>query len=281
MKKFLFLVACFTLLTACSKDGDDYPKGWDVKVETVNGVGFEMIYVKGGTFSMGSIAEYGTRPVHKVTLSDYYIGKFEVTQELWQAVMGTSVEQQRNKVSSRAPLSGVGPDYPMYYVTWDEAQAFCQELSRKTGRKYALPTEAQWEYAAKGGMYKERYPYSGSNDINEVAWYDDNSDELAHPVGMKKPNALGIYDMSGNIEEWCSDWDAPYSPDEQTNPTGPKERPTADGCSGRIVRGGNFNTSAGYGGSGYGGSGCWIAYRSGNSPENACSICGFRIVCLP
>lgn len=277
MKKFFVLVAYVALLEACSKGDDGQKEQYvnDVKEETVNGVTFEMIYVKGGSFSMGSTMEHDTGPVHKVTLSDYYIGKFEVTQELWQAVIGTSVEQQRDKSNPRASLRGVGPDYPIYFVNWNDAQRFCQELSKKTGWKYTLPTEAQWEYAARGGVYQEQYLYSGSRDIDEVAWYRDNSDDSTHPVGMKKPNVLGIYDMSDNVEEWCSDWDAPYSRDEQTDPTGPAEKPDADGCYGRIVRGGDFSTNAGVGYD------CWIAYRSGAGPEYAYSTSGFRVVCRP
>lgn len=203
------------------------------------GVSFDMIYVQGGTFKMGATAEQGSdafddeTPIHQVTLSDYYIGKFEVTQSLWEKVMGTTIEQIRDKAGAVWPLRGVGPNYPIYNVNWKEVQEFCKKLSQLTGKKYTLPTEAQWEFAARGGIESKGYKYSGSNNIGEVAWYDGNSHKTTHEVGQLQPNELGIYDMTGNVHEWCHDMYSHYSSTPQTDPTGP-----SDG-SDRVVRGGN------------------------------------------
>ncbi len=156
--------------------------------ETAFGISLEMVYVKGGTFEMGATAEQGDdaedeeRPVRTVRLDSYYIGKYEVTQAQWKAVMGTTLKEQSNKAGSNEikvvfghDVNGEGDNYPMYYVSWEEAQTFCQKLSEKTGKKYVLPTEAQWEYAARGGNKSQHYKYAGSNDIDEVAWYWNNS----------------------------------------------------------------------------------------------------------
>ena len=216
--------------------------------ETVSGLSFEMVYVKGGTFRMGATEEQGSdayeceKPVHSVTLSDYYIGKYEVTQGLWEAVMGTTLEEQRDKKDKDGVLYGQGSDYPMYYVNWEEAQAFVKKLSDLTGRNYVLPTEAQWEYAARGGAKSKGYKYSGSNKLDDVAWYWENSERkyAGSPVGTKRPNELGIYDMSGNVWEWCSDWYGSYSETSQTDPAG-----LVSG-SGRVRRGGSWHSFARY-----------------------------------
>ena len=182
----------------------------------VNGVSFEMVRVEGGTFRMGATVEQedealdGEKPVHSVTLSGYYIGKTEVTQALWQAVMGSN------------PSSFKGADLPVECVSWEDCQKFIQKLNSLTGRNFRLPTEAEWEFACRGGNNSNGYKYSGSNDIDNVAWYWDNSGEKTHPVGSKSPNELGIYDMSGNVWEWCSDCFGDYTSYSQTNPTGPQ-----------------------------------------------------------
>lgn len=180
--------------------------------------------------------------------------------------MGTSVTQQRNKVNSSWSLYGVGPDYPMYYVSWEEAQAFCQELSRKTGKTYTLPTEAQWEYAARGGKKSEGTKYSGSWSIDAVAWYDGNSGSSTHPVGTKRPNALGLYDMSGNVWEWCQDWYGDYRTYDTQNPTG------ASSGSSRVLRGGGWFGIAGH---------CRVSYRYYRNPSDRGNNYGFRLVLLP
>ena len=183
---------------------------------SVNGVSFEMVRVEGGTFRMGATSEQedeadgDEKLVHSVTLSSYYIGKTEVTQALWQAVMGSN------------PSHFKGADLPVEFVTWNECQEFIQKLNRLTGSNFRLPTEAEWEFACRGGNNSCGYKYSGSNNLGSVAWYDGNSGNQTHPVATKVPNELGIYDMSGNVWEWCSDWYADYTSYSQTDPTGPQ-----------------------------------------------------------
>ena len=195
---------------------------------TVRGVSFEMVRVEGGTFRMGATSEQGSdvwdneKPVHSVTLSGYYIGKTEVTQALWKAVMGSN------------PSKFIGDNLPVEMVSWDDCQEFIRELNALTGQNFRLPTEAEWEFACRGGNNSRGYKYSGSNYIDNVAWYDGNSGDKAHPVATKSPNELGIYDMSGNLWEWCSDWYGDYSSGAQANPKGPY-----DG-SYRVVRGGSM-----------------------------------------
>jgi len=186
----------------------------------------EMVFVQGGTFLMGATPEQGKScdsdetPVHKVTLSSFYISKYPITQKQWKILMGTDLKQQRDKVNINYSIRGEGDNYPMYYISWDEAYEFINSLNDATGKKYRLPTEAEWEFACRGGLQSANYKYSGSNNINKVAWYKDNSGYTAHPVGKKKPNELGIYDMSGNVNELCSDWKGNYISEEQIDPTG-------------------------------------------------------------
>ena len=196
---------------------------------TVNGVSFEMVRVEGGTFRMGATSEQEddlfdiAKPVHSVTLSSYYhIGKTEVTQALWQAVMGSN------------PSNFKGADLPVENVTWYDCQVFIQKLNRLTGRNFRLPTEAEWEFACRGGNNSRGYKYSGSNVIDDVAWYLGNSGLKAYPVATKAPNELGIYDMSGNVWEWCNDRYADYPAISQTKPTGPQSG------SYRVYRGGSW-----------------------------------------
>ncbi len=239
---------------------------------TVNGVSFDMILVEGGTFTMGATSEQGSvtgsdeKPAHQVTLSDYYIGETEVTQALWQAVMGTTVSQQRDKADKSWPLRGVGNDYPMYYISWNECQDFIGKLNSLTGRTFRLPTEAEWEYAARGGNQSKGYNYSGSNKIKDVALYDGNSKDKTHAVKTKSSNELGLYDMSGNVYEWCSDWYGSYSSSSQTNPTGPSSGSL------RVLRGGSWGGSAWY---------CRVSYRHDLSPDRRSNYFGLRLVLVP
>ena len=172
-----------------------------------------MIPVEGGTFTMGATSEMtdprdDEKPTHQVTLSSYYIGETEVTQALWKAVMGSN------------PSEFIGDDLPVETVRWDDCQTFISKLNALTGKNFRLPTEAEWEFAARGGNQSRHTQYSGSSSIDDVAWYYDNSGDKPHPVKTKQPNELGIYDMSGNVCEWCQDWHGDYRSYAQTDPTG-------------------------------------------------------------
>ena len=185
-----------------------------ITIPVKDGICIEMVKVEAGTFMMGATSEMKNpyddeKPVHQVTLTnDYYMGKYEVTQALWQAVMGKN------------PSYFKGDNLPVNYVRWKDCQRFISKLNSMTGRKFRLPTEAEWEYAARGGKKSRGYQYSGSSNISDVAWYDGNSGDKTHPVGTKQANELGIYDMTGNVLEWCQDWYGSYYSSSQTNPTG-------------------------------------------------------------
>ena len=238
--------------------------------ETAWGVNMKMIWVEGGDFLMGCTSDQGNgktdeQNVRRVTVDGFFIGMLEVTQSQWETVAGTSIYQQKSKAGSNT--YGIGPDYPMYCVSWDEAMEFCRMLSNKTGRTYTLPTEAQWEYAARGGNKNEGAKYAGSNMIDAVAWYDSNSANTAHIVGSKRANALGIYDMSGNVWEWCKDWYADsYVSYDTNNPVGPSSG------SSRVCRGGSWYSID---------SNCRVASRNYYSPNYLNGALGFRVVCLP
>lgn len=232
---------------------------------TVKGVSFKMVKVSGGTFTMGATPEQGKdanddeRPVHKVTLSDYYIGQTEVTQALWTAVTGSN------------PSKFEGDNLPVEQVSWDDCQTFIEKLNslysnELGGKRFALPTEAQWEFAARGGNKSKGYMYAGSNEIDDVAWYSGNSGYVTSPVAQKKPNELGLYDMTGNVEEWCQDWYGDYSSDAQTNPQGP-----ASGTD-RVFRGGSWCKRA---------RGCRVSIRLDIMPGGHTSDLGLRLCLLP
>lgn len=185
-------------------------------VEKAANLEISMIYVKGGTFSMGSdINESRTneKPVHRVSLTDFFISQYPVTQSQWKMVMGSSPSFFKKK-------RDIG-DFPVESVSWVECIEFTDRLNELTGKKYRLPTEAEWEYAARGGENGDKSKYAGSRYIKDVAWYGEE-DGSTHRVGQKEPNALGIYDMSGNVWEWCHDFFSAYEADLQTDPHGPK-----------------------------------------------------------
>ena len=214
-------VTSSTEVTPSGKEDDNTGGGNDTSeadIETinVNGVKFQMVRVQGGTFQMGATSEQGNdvsineKPIHSVTLSDYHIGQTQVTQELWQAVMGSNPSEFKG--DSQCPVEN---------VSWNDCMEFIAKLNRLTGKNFRLPTEAEWEYAARGGSKSRGYKYSGNNNPDLVAWYDGNSINKTHPVAQKQANELGLYDMSGNVWEWCSDWYGEYINEVQTNPTGP------------------------------------------------------------
>ncbi|MDD4157342.1 MAG: formylglycine-generating enzyme family protein, partial [Candidatus Cloacimonetes bacterium] len=228
-----------------------------------------MVYVEGGTFQMGSNSgDSDEKPVHSVTVSSFYIGKYEVTQKQWTEVMGSN------------PADFKGDNRPVESISWYQAVEFCNKLSQKEGltpaytfngrnvtcnwnaNGYRLPTEAEWEFAARGGNKSKGFTYAGSNSIDEVAWYYSNSGKT-QPVGTKKANELGIYDMSGNVWEWCWDWKASYSSGAKTNPSGP------DSGSSRVLRGGCWGNYARI---------CHSAYRSDYYPDLSNYSYGFRLL---
>jgi formylglycine-generating enzyme required for sulfatase activity len=215
-----------------------------------------MVYVEGGTFVMGGTSEQGgdaesdEKPTHSVTLSSYYISDHEVTQAEWEAMMGSN------------PSYFKGGNLPVENVSWDDCQEFIRKLNSLTGLRFRLPTEAEWEYAARGGSRSRGYKYSGSNTLGDVAWYTDNSGSKTHPVKQKQSNELGLYDMSGNVWEWCQDWYSSYSSSSQSNPQG-----HANG-SYRVDRGGGWDSNAGS---------CRVSIRGSYAPSGRDSGLGFRL----
>lgn len=203
-------------------------------VFNVNGVQFKMVRVEGGEFMMGATAEQGDdawddeKPAHRVSLDSYYIGETQVTQALWKAVMGNN------------PSNWKGDNLPVETISWNDCQEFIRKLNQFTGQTFALPTEAQWEFAARGGKLFKGYKYAGSDNLNEVAWFGDNPNSQTHPVVQTNPNELGLYDMSGNVWEWCNDWyDSNYY---QSSPECNPQGPTSGDC--RVLRGGSWGCDA-------------------------------------
>ena len=238
-------------------NSSSYDNNSEIETFQIKGVEFKMVKVAGGTFQMGATSEQGEdayaweKPVHSVTLSDYYIGQTEVTQELWEAVMGSN------------PSYFTGDNRrPVEMVSWNDCQEFIKKLNRLTGKNFRLPTEAEWEYAARGGNKSRGYKYSGSDNPDLVAWYDDNSGDKTHPVAQKQSNELGLYDMSGNVWEWCQDWYGDYSSNSQTNPTG------ASKGSYRVLRGGSWYYNARY---------VRVSNRNRSTPDYRLSRHGLRL----
>lgn len=233
------------------------------KTFIINGVAFDMVYVEGGTFLMGcpeeheDICDDDEVPTHKVTVNSYYIGRFEVSQDLWEAVMGYN------------PSHFKGNKRPVECVSWYECETFANRLSELTGYEFRIPTEAEWEFAARGGNNSQHYFYSGSDTANKVSWFA--SDKLGlkktikkgtQNIGLKAPNELGLYDMSGNVYEWCYDWFGLYYIRHENNPTGPQ-----DGTY-RVGRGGSWINPGEY---------CRVSYRSYSPPGNGYYYLGLRI----
>ena len=238
---------------------------------TVKGVRYQMVAVQGGTFMMGTNmvpkvsknwlsfkkketeldpeADPSEMPRHEVTLSNYSIGQTEVTQALWRAVMGSN------------PSYFKGDNLPVECVSWDDCQEFIRRLNALTGQRFRSPTEAEWEYAARGGARSQGYKYAGGNNLGSVAWYEGNSGYETHSVGTKSPNELGLYDMSGNVWEWCEDWYSSnyYSSSLSTNPAGPSTG------SHRVCRGGSNARN------------CRVSHRSGSTPTGCDINLGFRL----
>ena len=223
---------------------------------SVNGVSFTMIEVDGDTFTMGAIAEQGgdvdsdEKPAHEVTLSSFSIGQTEVPQELWEAVMGSN------------PSYWKGSKLPVEQVSWNDCQEFIKKLNSLTGQNFRLPTEAEWEYAARGGSKSRGDKYSGSNNVDDVAWYYSNSGRQTHDVATKQPNELGLYDMSGNVWEWCQDWYGNYTEGVQVDPAGPTSG------SYRVPRGGGWYSGAGD---------CRVAGRTGHGADRRDNGLGLRL----
>lgn len=266
-KKWWIIAACVAVAAVvgivCAKFLSEESAPQLVAVEgsqtfTVNGVKFTMVPVEGGTFTMGATSEQGSDaleeeyPAHQVTLSDYYIGQTEVTQALWKVVMGSN------------PSNFAGDNLPVESVSWDDCQVFIQKLNQLTGKQFRLPTEAEWEYAARGGRKSRGYKYAGGNNIDLVAWYCDNSGYETHPVATKQANELGVYDMSGNVCEWCSDWCDGYQSSSQSDPQGPSSG------SRRVYRGGGCYDGAGD---------CRVSSRGNGTPGRRYFILGLRLSC--
>ena len=212
----------------------------------------ETVFVQGGSFRMGTSTD---NTAHTVTLADYAIGMYEVTQKQWKAVVGSIP-------------AGVAPceNCPIGGVNWNDVQIYLQKLNELTGKNYRLPTEAEWEYAAGGGQKSNGFVHAGSNTVESVGWIDINSGNKIHEVGGKQPNELGLYDMNGNVWEWCSDWYGPYSNGASNNPTGP-----SSGTS-RVLRGGSWVNNFQL---------CRVASRGSNNPNERYINFGLRVVLVP
>ena len=253
MEKFIVIIGLLMAVCGANVSGQGNVKSHPAESE--------MVFVEGGTFNMGCTSEQGTEcwdnenPKHSVTLSSFSIGKYEVTQGQWIALMGSNPSGVKND------------NYPVDLVSGNDAQEFIRRLNAATGKNYRLPTEAEWEYAARGGVKSKGYKYSGSNNLSDVAWIDVNSNtngsKSIHPVGTKQPNELGIYDMSGNVWEWCGDWYDEYPASPQHDPAGP--------LSGSYIltRGGCYFSEARQ---------CRVAFRSYSHSSSRYKGHGFRLL---
>ena len=274
MKKtafFAFLMSFATAMafTSCGDDDKDDPDDpvdptptFVYNTVTINGVDFQFANVAGGTFTMGGTADQGSDayenefPTHQVTLNTFFIGKTEVTQAQWKAVMG----------KANNPSKFVGDNLPVDYVSWEDCKEFITKLNKMSSHTFRLPTEAEWEFAARGGIKSKGYRYSGSNNISEVAWYSSPANPLTstHEVATLKPNEIGLYDMSGNLNEWCNDEWSDYTAEAQVNPKGP-----STGSATRIRRGGCWENYYRV---------CRVAYRGQSGLKARSNTFGFRLV---
>ena len=218
-----------------------------------------MINIKGGTFNMGG-TESDEKPVHSVTVNDFSMGKYEITVAQYKAFCKST-----GRTMPKTPSWGLKDNYPIVNINFNDASVYCNWLSKVTGKKYRLPTEAEWEYAARGGSKNSNYLYAGGNTIDEVGWNSSNAGDQAQAVGIKKVNELGLYDMSGNVMEWCNDWYnySYYATSPTINPQGPTSGSI------HILRGGSWYHSPSF---------CRVAFRSGNRPSDRYDSRGFRVV---
>ena len=259
MKKLLVILCCILALQSCNNGntGTETVNGFDInwsgnlsknEQDVIKDMISNMVKVEAGTFYMGaqkdSVEYYNydenatslEAPVHEVTVSEFYINKYEVTQSLWKAIMGKH-NDKKDEYDQWEDRFGKGDNYPAYRISFEEVETFIGKLNECTGLNFALPTEAQWEYAARGGANTNYALYAGGDNVLEFAWIDENSEQCSE-VGKKTPNTLGLYDMSGNVWEMCQDWYYDYTADVVTNPVG--EAYTGY----HVYRGGSWNTNA-------------------------------------
>ena len=258
MKKISFCVLVLFFYVQANGQGNSASDSFSNYTERVNNLNLEMVAVKSSILTIGCTPEQGAdcrdaeKPAHRVEVSDFFIGKHEVTQAQWKAVMGEN------------PSYYKGDNLPVEQVSWNDVQEFIRKLNTLTGKQYRLPTEAEWEFAARGGINSKNYKYSGSNTANDVAWIESNSAKTTHPVGTKSPNELSIYDMSGNVMEWCNDWLGQYTNIGKVNPKG------ANSGSHRVGRGGSWGSAERV---------VRVSARSGNTPDSRAMNLGFRLAC--
>jgi formylglycine-generating enzyme required for sulfatase activity len=236
-----------------------------------NALGMEFVRMLPGSFLMGCPAvepdRYEDETQHHVTLTrDYYLQTTPVTQQQWQAVMGTTVAQQRDLADPEESLYGEGPQYPMYFVSWADCQQFIQRLNARGDGLYRLPTEAEWEYACRAGTTTRWSCGDDPQQLEQVAWYFDNANWQTHPVKRKNPNPYGLYDMHGNVWEWCQDWYGDYPTAPTVDPQGPESG------SDRALRGGSWDSPA---------RACRAARRAYRRPEYRLNCIGLRLLRLP
>jgi formylglycine-generating enzyme required for sulfatase activity len=270
MKSHLFATV-FAIVVLIGCEGKDYKnKPTDTAFYIEDDVPIEMVFVEGGTFTMGCTDEQGddcrSNPktfmnIHNVTVGDFYVGKYEVTHKQWEHIMG------RDKNPSLFYF--MGDNFPVEHVSWYDVQEFIKKLNKQTGQRYRLPTEAEWEYAARGGNKSKRYKYSGSNNIDDVAMFLDRNG-ITNSVDSMLPNELGIYGMSGNVQEWVNDRYGAYGKKAQTNPKGPLAAYKWGYF--RVIRGGCWDCEASH---------CNIASRDFESPHYDNYDLGFRLALSP